>query len=157
MTFRRLLCFGVITALVAVVVWSSEPRGGGPRPRDVAIASIRPREIARPEPAPHGPAMPPIDDRIAALMAERGIPDGLRAPLAVLGADLRTLREREARAGGRAGLQTEIADERRVLGAKTRDVLAALPPQVRAAMRRHRVSPRQLAEWAADHPVRASR
>jgi hypothetical protein len=153
---RRGLGLAVIAAAAAcaVLAWSSETPGGGgstAEGREATIAARR-RDVATREASPHPPAMPPLRDRIAAMVDERGIPDDARASLSALGADILALRERETSAIGDAERRAEIAGERRAVSLRSRQVLEALPPGYRAAMRHHRVSARQLAEWVTDRP-----
>ena len=153
---RRTLGLVVIACAIIALVFagSDEWRGdGAPRGGRVAAVAARGRVVAMPEPAPHPPGMPALRDRIATMVGERGIPDDAREALSALGADLLDLREKEKRTLGDVALRAQIDDERRAAGQRTREILDALPASYRAAMRRHRVSVRQLAEWTAKQPA----
>jgi hypothetical protein len=154
---RRLLAAGGLGALIACLALVSPGGSGVPTrdqgARDASVPSRAARDPAVHAGGGHPAVMPPIDDRIAAIVNERGIPAEARERLGALGGDLIALRERERAAIGADELQREAVDEeRRALSAETREVLESLPPAYRAALRRARVSPRQLAVWAMEHP-----
>jgi hypothetical protein len=105
--------------------------------------------------APHQvAAMPAAPERIDALVAESGVPAEAREALVALGGDIARLRAREQNRAQSHEERDALSAERRAVSDRTRKVLEALPARYRAAMRRHRVTPRQLATWAADNPGR---
>jgi hypothetical protein len=109
------------------------------------------------EPAPPRAAMPPLGERIDALVNQYGVPQAARPALAALGADLAALRTQSIASVGDRDQRAARTAERRAVSQRTREVLETLPASYRAAMRRHKVSPRQLATWAADHPLPEAR
>jgi len=156
---RAALAAGALAAMTLglAFAWPSANPAAPPQVgiRTAAVSAPPTRAGAAARVVPHPPLMPPIDDRIATIVGARGIPPEARGRLVALGSDLAALRARETAAvGADEATREDLTAERRVVTAKARTVLEALPPAYRAAMRRARVSPRQLAVWAIAHPER---
>lgn len=141
----------VVTATATVLfMMSGAGPGEGSAETRAARGPVRLGSATAEATAPQRAAMPPLGNRIEALVSEHGVP--ARAELAALGAEIAALRSRSTGSAGDREQRAARSAERRAVSQRTREVLEALPASYRAAMRRHRISPRQLATWAAEHP-----